>query len=197
MASQERKTEIRKASLEARRALSALERAQASEEIAARALGLPEVISARAVLAYAALPEEVDPAALVAVLRAAGARIALPRVCGPAIISLHWVDEQRPLIPGPYGILEPDAACAVAAASELDLVLVPGVAFDRGCRRLGFGGGFYDALLASLPASTPKIGLAFQEQLCDEVPVEAHDVPLDAVITPRAMLRPGSGGEHR
>jgi 5-formyltetrahydrofolate cyclo-ligase len=143
----------------------------------------------RGVLAYAATPEELDPSVLVRSLRESGVLVAFPRVCGPCELALHWaeIDDLRP---GYCGLLEPGADAVEADPNEIDLVLVPGVAFDEHCHRLGMGGGFYDRLLAALPPGTTKIGLAFDEQIVDAVPREEHDVVLDAVVTPTRVLRP-------
>jgi 5-formyltetrahydrofolate cyclo-ligase len=183
------KAQARATGLAARRALGSDARATASAAIAERALALPEVASARSVLAYAALADEADPGALVRALRARGARIALPRVCGPSELALHWTPDGTELVEASFGIAEPPADCETALPTDLDLVLVPGVAFDRSCGRLGFGRGFYDALLASLPPGVTTVGIAFDEQVCERVPVRGHDVALDYVITPSRAYR--------
>lgn len=184
-----RKKEARRAARAARRAIDPAARAAASVAVASRAIHVPEVAGARSVLAYAALPEELDPAPLVEALRQRGARIALPRVCAPGVLALHWVEAKEPLAVGWMGVSEPPEACTWASPAEFDLVLVPGVAFDATCRRLGFGGGYYDEFLAALPQGVPAVGLAFEEQMCDEVPHEEHDAVLDAVVTPTAVHR--------
>ncbi len=173
----------------ARAALPPDVRATRSAAIATRALAIPEVAGARAVLAYTALAGEADPAPLLEVLRRRGARIALPRVCGPQKLSLHWVEPDTPLSPGALGTSEPSPECASATASDFDLVIVPGVAFDPACARLGFGGGFYDALLPTLPSRTLAVGLAFDEQIVGAVPCESHDEPVDMVVTPTSVHR--------
>ena len=160
----------------------------ASLAAAATALCVPEVVRARTVLAYAATPEELDPSPLVIVLRECGARIAYPRVCAPGLLSLHWADDAE-LTPGYCGVREPDAEAEAATLEEIDLVLVPGVAFDAACCRLGMGGGFYDRLLREVRVDATTLGLAFDEQVVDGVPVEAHDVTVDLVVTPTRTLR--------
>lgn len=185
----EAKREHRARARSARRDLAPQTRSAASTAIASRALELPEVASARAVLAYVALPEEADPSPLIAELLRRRARIALPRVTGPATLALHWMPVGAAVVPGPFGIPEPRATSEAARIEDLDLVLVPGVAFDEDCHRLGFGGGYYDALLSSLPAGVPTVGLAFDEQFCGPVPTESHDVPVDAVVTPSGVFR--------
>jgi 5-formyltetrahydrofolate cyclo-ligase len=184
------KREVRNDTRARRRSLTPGEREAAAEAVTCRALELPGVAHARAVLAYAATSEELDPASLVAALRERGARVAYPRVCGPGVLALHWCDEESALAPGYCGIAEPAADAPAAAADAIDLVLVPGTAFDERCARLGMGGGFYDRLLPRLTPGALAVGLAFDEQVLAEVPTEAHDVPLGAVVTPTRTILP-------
>lgn len=186
----EDKHEVRGTARAARAALTYAARESAARVIAERALELPEVTAARSVLAYAATAEELDPAPLVAALRARGARVAYPRVCGPGELTLHWCEDESALSPGYCGISEPSADAPGVMASEFDLVLVPGTAFDESCGRLGMGGGFYDRLLPHLAPGALAIGLAFDEQIVAEVPSETHDVALDAVVTPTRVILP-------
>jgi 5-formyltetrahydrofolate cyclo-ligase len=182
------KRELRRQVRAARGGLGLEARACAASAVAARLLSLPEIAGARAVLAYAATGEELDPAPVVAALRARGVRIAYPRVCGPGEISLHWAADEE-LRPGYCGILEPVENAESASIDDIDLVLVPGVAYDGSCRRLGMGGGFYDRLLPNLPAGSIAVGLAFDEQVVSEIPCESHDVALAIVVTPTRTLR--------
>jgi 5-formyltetrahydrofolate cyclo-ligase len=187
----EAKRAMREQARAARRAIGPTARAAASDAVARRVLELPELRQVRTVLTYAATPEELDPAQLVAGLRARGVRVAYPRVCRPGELTLHWARADE-LTPGHHGILEPCADADQAAIEDFDLVLVPGTAFDTSGRRLGMGGGFYDRLLARRRPGTVAIGLAFDEQVLGEVPAEEHDVPLDAVVTQTRTLRPGA-----
>jgi 5-formyltetrahydrofolate cyclo-ligase len=182
------KHEARQTARAARASMSGEARAAASLAVAERAMALPQVAGAFAVLAYAAMPEELDPSPLVDALRVRGARVAYPRVCGPGELALHWCDDANELAAGYCGIAEPAADAPEVAAEELDLVLVPGTAFDAACARLGMGGGFYDRLLAGAASQALAVGLAFDEQIVDAVPVEAHDVALDVVVTPTRTL---------
>jgi 5-formyltetrahydrofolate cyclo-ligase len=184
------KQELRNLVRAERAGISAQARLAAAQEVAATALSMPAVVQARCVLAYAATPEELDPSTLVAALRAHGARVAYPRVCGGGALALHWCDDDTELVPGHCGIREPDAGSPEARVDELDLVLVPGVAFDETRARLGMGGGFYDRLLPRLAPAAAVIGLAFDQQVVSCVPTEAHDVRLAAVVTPTRVLRP-------
>ena len=82
---------------------------------------------------------------------------------------------------GAFGIWEPKPDGEEAVEGAIDLIIVPGVAFDRQCHRLGRGRGFYDRLLSSL--DVPKVGICFDFQLVPSVPVESFDYPMDHVVT--------------
>lgn len=182
----DRKAALRRAALATRRALGTGERDTASRAIATRILGLPELRGAQAVLLYAALAEEVDVGSLVDPLRARGTRTLFPRVRGDRL-ELVAASDLRDLRLGYRGIREP-VGPAVDPAS-VDVVIVPGVAFDPHGGRLGQGGGHYDRLLASLPDHTVRVGACFAGQMVPDVPREAHDLPVDLVVTDRAIYR--------
>ncbi|MCR9178922.1 MAG: 5-formyltetrahydrofolate cyclo-ligase [Erythrobacteraceae bacterium] len=114
----------------------------------------------------------------------AGHAIALPRFASrnaPMVLARHTDPYgESDLEPGPFGILQPEAA---ADAVVPDVLFVPLVGFTDSCERLGQGGGHYDRWLAEHPGRL-TIGLAWDVQLCADLPIEPHDVPLDAVITP-------------
>lgn len=159
---------------------------------AERLAALPEVAAARLVLAYGATLEELDPAPAVALLRARGVAIAYPRVEAPGVLGLHSVGVADPLVRGMFGIMEPSADAPRVPAHAVDVVIVPGVAFDRGLWRLGYGGGYYDRLLPTLAPGCARIGYAYDEQVLEEIPVEEHDVRLDALVTPGGVVRRGA-----
>jgi 5-formyltetrahydrofolate cyclo-ligase len=190
------KTGLRARMRVARAAIPEGQRREATIRVAAGVLLYLQGVTPLGVLAYCASPEEIDPSVLVRLLRESGVPVAFPRVCGPAGLALHW-SELEDLQPGYCGLLEPTEGMAEAAPDEIDVVLVPGVAFDERGHRLGMGGGFYDRLLADLPPEVMKIGLAFDEQIVEAVPREEHDVVLDAVVTPSRILRPGKAPEDR
>ena len=91
------------------------------------------------------------------------------------------------LVPGFMDIPEPTASCEPVDPQEVDLVLVPGVAFDRQGNRLGYGGGYYDRFLQQCAA--PRVALAFATQLVDHVPTEPHDLRVHAVVTDEEVIR--------
>lgn len=103
-------------------------------------------------------------------------------------IQLFWIKNLKELAPGVLGILEPklelrNLSDRKVKPSEIELVLVPGIGFDKNGGRVGRGKGYYDRFLAKLSPEIPKIALAFEFQLFPEVPMDSHDVRLDAVAT--------------
>jgi len=139
---------------------------------------------ARSVLFFAPLPGELDVWPLVREAVAAGKAVALPRF--DAATGRYLVcavrDLERDVAPGHWGIREPGAHCAGEPLKRLDLLLVPGVAFDLHGRRLGRGKGYYDQLLAAV--SGRRCGVAYDEQFVEAVPVEPHDIRMDCLLTP-------------
>ncbi len=117
-----------------------------------------------------------------------GKSFAYPRVV-EGRLDLFRVTSLHELAPGAFGVREPEARIENAIdPAMLDLILVPGVAFTRSGERLGRGGGFYDRLLASLPAHVCKIGVCFDAQVQPELPVETHDQRVDFLATESGLL---------
>ena len=138
---------------------------------------------ARAVLLFAPMPEELDVWPLLSPALVAGKRVALPRfVAATRNYEACWILTEKDVQAGYFGIREPRSHCARVASGELDLILVPGVAFDLAGHRLGRGKGYYDRLLGELCSTT--CGVAFEEQIVAEVPVGPYDVRLDYILTP-------------
>jgi 5-formyltetrahydrofolate cyclo-ligase len=160
----------------------------ASADLCARIQASPAWQNARAVLLFFPVPSEPDIAPLLADALAAGKLLALPRfnAAANAYEAVRVIDTVRELATGPFQVREPVAACPVVPLNRLDLALVPGLGFDARGHRLGRGKGHYDRLLAGFTGM--KIGVAFDFQIVDEVPCEAHDIALDAVVTPTRWL---------
>ena len=174
----------------ARRALSAEARAEASRSVCARVLALPEVRAARVVHAFWPLADEVDLRPALAALRASGVLVALPAVVGPRRLA-HRAYEPGALVAGRWGLWEPAPSAPSVRPADVDVVLVPGLAFGRDGSRLGMGGGFYDAFLAQTPAL--RVGVGGAASLVASVPTEPHDARLDGVVTDADVLRVGGG----
>ena len=122
-----------------------------------------------------------------------GKNLVLPQVERGGLVLYGIDDPERDLRPGTWGIREPiPERCPLADPGRIDFALVPGVAFDRSGRRLGYGGGFYDRLLGGeLSDGVPFVSGAFGVQVVDEVPVDPSDVLVDVVITEEGRLTSG------
>lgn len=88
-----------------------------------------------------------------------------------------------------YGILEPDNEDEVIDREDIDLIIVPGVAFDKSGGRVGYGGGFYDKYLSKIIRNTAKVALAYDFQIINEVPTEDHDIKIDCIITDKDIIK--------
>jgi 5-formyltetrahydrofolate cyclo-ligase len=164
------------------------ERAAASAR--ARALLAVQAVwkTAQWVLFFAPLPGELDVWPLLSEALSAAKRVALPRFVAESrsYEPGQILDPRLDLQVGHFGIREPHNRCAPVPSTRLDLILVPGVAFDLHGHRLGRGKGYYDQLLRGLGGTT--CGVAFDQQIVGEVPVEPHDVRVDYVLTPTRWI---------
>jgi len=147
--------------------------------------------SAGSILFFAPLPDEPDLWPLLNEMLSGKKMIALP--CfdedDQAYQSRRVQDIHVEIMSGKFGIREPAPTCVAIPLADLDLVLVPGIAFDAKGHRLGRGKGFYDRLLKDFTGT--KIGIAFDEQMVEAVPMENSDVRMDLVLTPARCLKTG------
>jgi 5-formyltetrahydrofolate cyclo-ligase len=162
-----------------------------SREIVAKFMALPEYQSARTVLFYLDVRSEVRTRHSLTDALAGGKKIVVP-YCVDGELELFHLEHMDELSIGMYRILEPKPELREVAAkrvevTELDLIMVPGVAFDRRGGRTGHGKGYYDKLLEHAKPETPLVALAFECQLFDEIPMQTHDVFMDKVITETAI----------
>ncbi|MGM0576812.1 MAG: 5-formyltetrahydrofolate cyclo-ligase [Myxococcota bacterium] len=185
---EERKRRLRRLVRAARRHIPEDAREAAHRAMAAR---LDEVVlarGARVVAVYAAMGGEADPSAFDRRWVAEGGVVAFPRVVGPGAMDFRRVDDPDTLVAGYRGIREPPEDAPRVPWEDIDVLVVPGVAFDLQGHRLGQGGGFYDRMLATAPAPY-AVGLAYELQVVDHVPRGEHDMQVDAVVTERRTLR--------
>lgn len=184
---------LRERMLSLRDSLSAEEREAKGRQIARLLERLREFQEAESILAYASFKSEVPTGDIIHLVLEQGKRVLLPVVEpeGRRLIPVE-VRGLEELAPGYAGIPEPrQGARNPALLEEVELILVPGVAFDLQGHRLGYGKGFYDRFLANLKSSLSKIGLAYELQILERLPVRDHDLPMTAVVTEKRVIRPG------
>ncbi|RMF63913.1 MAG: 5-formyltetrahydrofolate cyclo-ligase, partial [Calditrichaeota bacterium] len=179
----EQKKQIRAQIERKRRRLSPEEVEAKSRRVLSHLKTLPAFQQARTVHTYVAWRNEVDTHALIRELLQTGRRVIVP-IVDTQTHSLHHAEISSfdELEPGTFGILEPPLQNSRPLDPDtLDLVIVPGVAFDPHGNRVGFGGGYYDQFLAHVRA--PKIALAYRFQIVDRIPTRNEDQRVDIIVT--------------
>ena len=184
-----RKNEIRAAMKARRKALTPEARKAASEIVCAK-LAADSDIGLRVdpfegwspIAVYLASPQEIDLSPFIRKMLATGVKVVAPRWNGETyeLAVLKGLDDAH-LRKGPMGILEP-AEAEIVSPKAVEAWLVPGLAFTRNGKRLGYGGGWYDRLVVNAPKGALKLGIAHAFQVVDDLPSEPHDVPLAGVV---------------
>ena len=172
------KCDIRRGAKNAVKALSDSEKADKSALILSNVAQLEVVERAEVVALYASLPDEVQSFALIEQLSKTK-RVVLPRVAGDEM-DFYAYDPQS-LKVGAFGIEEPQGA-EVVAPEQIDVIIVPGVAFTEGGKRCGRGKGYYDKYLSREGFRAVKVGVCYKEQLVEDIPNEPHDIVMDYMI---------------
>ena len=180
------KSAVRRVVLEQLRNQPEEERRQKSNIIMNRLVQMAEFKKSRVIMFYVSLLEEVDTLSLLKTVLQEGRSVIVPFVDtkNKTLLSVPIKNPETDLTPGSYGILEPKKNLVNHFdVNQLDLVLVPGIAFDRKGRRLGRGKGYYDRFLKSLSRRTQTIGLAFNFQMLETIPTDERDIAVNQVIT--------------
>lgn len=190
MDNQDAKRALRKQAAQTRRQAYEATAPAAATALADKADFLCAQFSPQTVAAYWPIKSEIDPIPLAQALMVQGIAIGLPITPQEGLpLAFHHWQEGEALEDGPYGTKQP-----AASAPQLlpDLILAPLLAFDVAGWRLGYGGGFYDRTLADLEAKGHQahiIGVAFDEQQVDAVPIGVYDKPLSAILTPTRFIK--------
>lgn len=181
---------IRKNIQNIRDSMACQSRLSGSRSIAGKLMGLQCYKASKEILTYYPFRSEIDTTIIIRNALKQKKKVILPKVNGKKLDLYYIKDLENDLGPGSFDIMEPiPSKCTIASYKNIDIALVPGVGFDRNFNRLGYGGGFYDKLLEGLPAETPRIALAFNIQLIEKIPIMAHDLKVDIIITEKEILR--------
>ncbi|MGC8530337.1 MAG: 5-formyltetrahydrofolate cyclo-ligase [Leptospirillia bacterium] len=195
----EKKT-LRKAIVARREALAKDLWKSHSLKAAQNALSLLETLSPQTkeasspltITAFLSFGSEIDTRPLIGSLLdgTRSLRLLLPSLRQSKTIILRPYDRETPLLPGPFGILEPETALAVPPC-EVDVFFLPGIAFDQRGGRLGYGKGYFDRLLAERNARGIRVGLAFSNQIVEKVPTGPYDHPMHYLVTEEGWVSCG------
>lgn len=180
------KRTLRAQALARRKGIGSEEAAILSRGVQERFLALPEFRHARSLALYAAIHKEVETFLVAKEAFRLGKRVVFPAAVGDAL-DFREVSDLAELQVGRFGILEPPGESR--APGTLDLIVVPGIGFDREGRRLGYGKGFYDRALHQLEGTGRLVGFCYEFQLLPEIFGEPHDVVMDLIVTEQRVVR--------
>lgn len=181
------KDELRNQMRQKRRALTGAELAGNSEKITLNLFKLKCIQTAKTVCSFLSAFKEPDTMPIIQKLLSCGQAVCVPVTDEENVtLSLSYIHNVSDLKKGAYGIWEPSST-EEANCGDIDVMLVPGLAFGRDGARLGFGKGYYDRLLAN--SRSIKIGLCHSFQLFNTIPSDAHDVPMDYIITEKEIIK--------
>ncbi len=185
--------QLRKQTLAARNALSAEDLRKKSAAIGERLLALPEIRHSSNIFLYVSFRSEVQTTEILAKLLSMGKSVSVPitYVKERRLDAIRITDPEQELVAGYCDIPEPRPEILVSnyvAPETIDAIILPGSVFDLRCGRFGYGGGFYDRFVSSVPSAL-RIGLAFDLQIVERAPLQDHDELLDMVVTETRLIR--------
>lgn len=178
------KKKLRKEIQEKRDSIPITDRKKRSKIIAEKFHNTNYYADSNNILTYYPFGSEIDTAIVISQALKNNKSIILPKVYGQEL-KLYYVDKlPEQLERGQYGIMEPiPHFCKPAEIKDIDLVVIPGLGFDKNLNRLGYGKGFFDRLLALIPKEVKKIALCFDVQVVENIPISEHDIKIDLLIT--------------
>jgi 5-formyltetrahydrofolate cyclo-ligase len=179
------KETIRKTIIAKRIAQAFLQKNKNDKEITRRLKNMPLFKRARVFFTYLSNAEEVSTDALIE--QFLGAKKILVPVVRNGIMKICELKSFDEFRSGKFGIREPKNCVFVGDLKAIDLVIVPGIAFDKTGHRVGFGGGYFDRFLKKIHCTT--IGLAYEFQIVDKIPAKKYDMPVDYIVTERRVIK--------
>lgn len=144
----------------------------------------------RVIFIYVSFAKEVDTHHIINFALSQGKTVCVPKVINSTgVMKVLKIDSLNSMCKSSYGILEPQEDAIEIPKKEIDLALVPGLAFDLDGGRIGYGGGYYDRFLSGIRKDVLKLGLAYNFQIMDKIQTEAFDVPIDGIITESGLKK--------
>ncbi|HEY5575510.1 MAG TPA: 5-formyltetrahydrofolate cyclo-ligase [Clostridiaceae bacterium] len=178
------KKELRKKMLEMRDQQKPADRALWDDIIYNKFTGSEYYRDASVIFIFVSFRSEVDTHRIIRKALEDGKVVGVPRVLSKKEgIKVFRIDSMSDLETGYFGVLEPKEGCPEIPAEDIELIVMPGAAFDREGGRIGYGGGFYDRYLAEAGRAVGKIALAYRFQVMDKVPMDENDMRVDSIIT--------------
>lgn len=181
------KKELRKKMHDIVKSLPAIYCIQADTAIFSNIRNMKEYKEARTVFCFVGMQDEVKTWSFIDTMLAAGKHVGVPLCVDKGIMEVRLIHSRDDLQKGFYGLLEPKADTPVIDPEDIDLIIVPGAAGDKKGHRLGYGGGYYDRYLKRCKA--PKVMVCREKCIREDIPVEPHDVIMDAIATETGIYR--------
>lgn len=183
------KAKIRRLSLNKRRQIPSSRQREMSKEACRRAMDIPGVKEADILMAYAPIRDEMDPFPLIEAWWRKQGTVVFPSVEDGRICPRR-VDRRDQLVPGAFGVPEPTPKQEAVPPQAIDVIIVPGVAFDERGARIGYGAGYYDRFLPQTKWTAVRIGLTYSCCLFQELPLEPHDAIMDWIVAEHRVFGP-------
>lgn len=182
-----KKKKLRKQIAAARMALEPTDREERCQSIFRKVTEHPAFLRADLIYSFVDAKGEVDTHQIIREAWRQGKWVAVPRI-EKHEMHFYYITEFNQLEPGGFGISEPTADCQPAAGIDSALMIMPGMVFDREGHRIGYGGGYYDRYLAE-HRGLPTIAVAFDLQVLEQIPSEAHDIKPNILITENGVIK--------
>ena len=185
------KRQIRQNILDIRDNMSVSEIDKLSEKIISTLVKLPVFKNSSNIMLYLSFNNEVDSFRLIDYCKRYNKRVIVPFCIknGTKIVPTEIKDVKKGLVRSSFGFMQPKRDMVKPVDIEnIDLIVVPGISFDRRCYRIGYGAGYYDRFLGKLNFKIPTVGLAYDFQIISSAPTEYHDIPLDYVVTEKRII---------
>lgn len=180
---------IRKKILDLRLSLSADEVSYKSRSINKRLIAMREFIDSKRVMCYSPVKNEVSTEEIIYTAWSQNKEIFLPVTDEDNNLKIYKSDRFIPLIKGRYGISEPDTEKNICIdTEEIEMLIIPGIVFDKEGNRIGYGKGCYDRLLKSFKRKPFKIALAFDLQIFEKIISDVHDIAVDKIVTESGII---------
>ena len=185
------KKELRRKAIEFRDSLIFAEIKEKSEKIFQNFYLLPLYKEAKNIMTYVSIRKEINTHDFIKKALDDNKNIFIPKTnpSSKKIILSQLIDFDKDLERGHWGLLEPKKEALQPTSYEiLDLIIVPGIAFSEKGYRIGYGGGYYDRFLSSLPKEVITLSLAFDSQIFESLPIESFDIPIDYILTESRLI---------
>ncbi len=185
------KEKLRRRMLHQRDSLTPAEIQRGSLRVVSNVFALAEFQTAKIVACYVNKGSEVETKPIIRNILTSSKKVLVPMVTGERDLVFSELRSLEELVPGTFGILEPQPDLTRPRSLEtVDLAFIPGIVWDAEGYRVGWGKGYFDAVLEKLPNWATSIGLAYDQQVVEQVPREEFDLPVDLIVTETRVIRP-------